>query len=120
MNYCREETKQQQQVNYNRQQNKSHLGVTRKQGRMTKALCTDASGNTCKDELPIFTNNVPKVLLIFLRKEILAMAERFEWFDEAAKGNNDAKAKLIFQHVWRALKGTTQRKLAELMKNHHN
>ena len=46
--------------------------------RMIKALCTDANGNVCKEQLPIFTKNFPKELLILLLEETLAMSDCFE------------------------------------------
>ena len=63
-----------------------------------KVSCSDADGNVCKEELPIFTNNSPKETLIQLLEEILAMAERFEWFVDDGDGNNNAnnKKRLIF------------------------
>ena len=85
--------------------------------RTIKVSCSDADGNVCKEELPIFSNKAPKALAIQLIEEILVMQERFEWFD----GNNNAgnKAKLIFQHFGRALKGMPQCKWAKVIKNHH-
>ena len=58
--------------------------------------CTDADGNICKEELPIFTDNLPKEVLIQLLEEILAIQEQFKWFT-AGKGNNNAanKSKLV-------------------------
>lgn len=84
-----------------------------------KVTCKDVDGNNFKEELPIITNNVPHELLLVLPEERLTMAEHFKWFD-AINGNQNAKAKLIFQNVGRALKGRPQRKWAKLMKNHHN
>jgi len=75
-----------------------------------KVSCTDANGNVCKKELPVFTNKMPKDLRILLLEKSLAMVERFEWFN-AIEGNNNAKANLILQHFGRVLKGMPQTKL---------
>ena len=87
-----------------------------------KVSCSDADGNVCKEELPIFTNNSPKESLIQLLEESLAMTERFEWFVDDSDGDNNAnnKKRLIFQHFGRALKGLPQRKWTKIMRNHHN
>ena len=58
-----------------------------------KVSCSDADGNLCKEELPIFTNNSPKETLILLLKESLVMAERFEWF------NNDDNFSRVMTQV---------------------
>ena len=84
--------------------------------RTIKVSCTDADDNVCKEELPIYGDNVPKEIAIQLLEESLVMAERFEWFDGDDAGN---KAKLIFQHFGRALKGMPQRKWAKVIRNHH-
>ena len=83
--------------------------------RTIRVSCLDADGNVCKEELPIFGDNVPKEVAIQLLEEILVMADRFEWFD----GDDANKAKLIFQHFGRALKGMPQRKWAKVIRNHH-
>ena len=85
--------------------------------RTIRVSCLDADGNVCKEELPIFGDNVPKEVAIQLLEEILVMANCFEWFDSDKAAN---KAKLIFQHFGRALKGMPQRKWAKVIKNHHN
>ena len=42
-----------------------------------KVSCKDANDNVCKEELPIFTDTLPKETLVQLLEEILTMQERF-------------------------------------------
>ena len=84
-----------------------------------KVSCSDADGNVCKKELPIFTNNSPSEALIQLLEEILAMQERFGWFVEGGVNDNDGdkKKRLISQNFGRILKGLPQHKWAKIIKN---
>ena len=61
--------------------------------KMIKVSSSDADGNVCKEELPIFTNNSPNESLIQLLKEILAMQEHLEWVVEDGVNNDDTAKK---------------------------
>lgn len=41
--------------------------------KMIKVTCADAKNNVCREELPVFTNNVPHGLLLILFEKSLAM-----------------------------------------------
>ena len=84
-----------------------------------KLTCKDVAGKTCKEELPIFTNNTPPKVLLVLIGEILTMGKRFQWF-EKDKGNHNPKVQLVFQHFGRALKTIPQRAWAKLTRNYRN
>ena len=96
-----------------------HVADGVKDGKMIKLEAKDANGDICKEELPIFNNNLPDKRLLILLEELLAVAYCYLWFTTTEE-NQNPKTQLRLQHFGRALKGMHQRKWAKLATNQHN
>lgn len=62
--------------------------------------CTDEDGNENKEELPIFADGSPPETLFMLIDGVNVLEERYSW-------STNSKGKLMWQHLPRALRGTT-------------